>query len=147
MGFALEFSRAVTQCFAISTGEALFSVGFPGVASLQLSENRLFQKKFKRGGGLKTYFFDKAPGILRFFTLPLEIPEKEASTLKIPKNYVSYTPCKLQFVQPLLLASKCISHAKYEKNLLIMPVSLLFFKISHSTRQYHIIFIFEFSEI
>ena len=31
------------------------------------------------------------------------------------------------FVQPLLLALKCIPHAKYEKNLLIMPVSLLFF--------------------
>ena len=30
------------------------------------------------------------------------------------------------FVQPLLLALKCISHAKYEKNLLIMPVLLLF---------------------
>ena len=32
------------------------------------------------------------------------------------------------FVQPLLLALKCIPCAKYEKNPLIMPVSLLFFK-------------------
>ena len=31
------------------------------------------------------------------------------------------------FVQPLLCASKGIPHAKYEKNLLLMPVSLLFF--------------------
>ena len=31
------------------------------------------------------------------------------------------------FVQPLLLALKCIPRAKYEKNLLIMPISLLFF--------------------
>ena len=35
------------------------------------------------------------------------------------------------FVQPLLIALKCIPWAKYEKNLLIMPVSLLFF---HNTR-------------
>ena len=31
------------------------------------------------------------------------------------------------FVQPLLLALKCTPCAKYEKNLLIMPISLLFF--------------------
>ena len=35
----------------------------------------LFQKK-DQTGGLKTYFFEKHPGVFRFFTLPLQIPNK-----------------------------------------------------------------------
>ena len=37
--------------------------------------NGLFQKKSKQGR-LRTYLFEKTPGIFRFVTLPLEIPDK-----------------------------------------------------------------------
>ena len=34
------------------------------------------KKKKTWGGGLRTYFFERPPGIFHFFILPLEIPGK-----------------------------------------------------------------------
>ena len=58
--------------------------------------NRLFQKKKKKQGGFRTYFFENLLGVFIFFTLPLEIPGKAKfhpwklhkivfSTLEIPR--------------------------------------------------------------
>ena len=51
------------------------------------------------------------------------------------------------FVQPLLLALKCFPHAKYEKKLFIMPVSLLQNtgpNLAHILPQEHTHFVFFF---
>ena len=42
------------------------------------------------GGGLRTYLFESPPGIFRFFTLPLQIPDKKkVSVLETPQNCVT----------------------------------------------------------
>ena len=41
-------------------------------------------------GGLKTYFLEKNPGNFRFFTLPLEIPDKAKLPQEIPENCVKH---------------------------------------------------------
>ena len=63
--------------------------------------NRLFQKKKKnRGKGrLRTYVFEKAPGIFRFLFYPWKFQTKQGIT---PRNSTKlcYTPQKFQGLKP-----------------------------------------------
>ena len=49
-------------------------------------------------GGLRSYFFEKTPGIFRFATLPLEIPERPSFHRKFCK--IIYTPYNFHGQKP-----------------------------------------------
>ena len=59
------------------------------VKIFEVTQIGLFQKKTNQGErrGLKTYFFEKHPGISRFLTSPCKFQQNKASFLEIPHYF------------------------------------------------------------
>ena len=67
----------IRKCNQFSHSKYIAKIASPNIPEVVIE---LSQKKFKQGW-LRTYFFEKTPGISRFVTLPLEIPDLDKTKL------------------------------------------------------------------